>query len=436
SLREYLLDDSCLINMVHLGAKAFEDIGGEVVQTTMFVMKNDPIKNYKSHYLRLVDVKDPILKEKEFLNDNHRYYSKNSDFQKIPGSPIAYWVSDKVRDTFDKYPLMSQFAKTRIGMATGDNAKFVRNWHEVFFNKIGFSHSRESAKSSIKKWFPYANGGPYRKWYGNYEDIVLWENDGYILQTEMHPSGRIRAHNFNLDCIFNIGLTWSLITSSVMSVKILPKGFLFSSGSPSLYSTNELLHVFIALLNSNLFRYYFSFLSPTMNCNPGEIERIPINIKIFKKVTIKETTSFCIKISKTDWDSFETSWDFEVHPFLKHKEDGSIRKAFENWERFTGQQFQQLKDNEEELNRIFIDIYGLQDELTPDVPDEEITIRQADRERDVKSFLSYAVGCMFGRYSLDNEGLAYAGGDFDASKYATFPADDDNIIPVLDADYF
>lgn len=434
-LRQFILQNQSMSSLIQLEYSGFAEA---TVPICTFVVQNQQIDTM-GEYVRLADFKGPDLqpvKAKEAAQNPsvpYRYSFDSTNFPSIPGSPIAYWVSHElVGGLFEQNQIVTDFGVTRKGMATGLNAEFVRCWYEVEHYFIGFGCDRQSALCSGKKWFPYANGGEYRKWYGNYLEVVNWQDGGLRLRSEKHESGRIRAVNLNLDYIFNEGLSWTSIGSGRFSVRLLPKGFLFSSASNALFAKENLWSIF-GLLNSKVYDFFSRILNPTLNTNPGDVGRIPVisfpneNISIIDKI---------VALSAKDWDSFETSWDFQRHPLLVHKDGSSLEQAFNNWSGFAEEQFQQLKANEEELNRLFIDIYGLQDELTPEVEDEDITIRRADRERDVRSFISYAVGCMFGRYSLDEEGLVYAGGDFDSGRYKSFPVVEDNILTILSDQYF
>lgn len=430
-LRTKLLNTNTIVNMAHLGARAFEDIGGEVVQTTAFILENNLIKDYQSSFNRLVDYNSQDTKENEYLTNRNLYVSSSENFSKIPGSPIAYWVSQTLIKAFNQKKI-SSYGVTRKGMATGLNKEFVRLWYEIDNKIIGFKLSRDEAKESNYKWFPYANGGYYRRWYGNNYYVVNWENDGYRLQHEKTDDGnRIRAVNLNLDFIFKQCIVWNSITSGENSFRYLPNGFLFSSASNAWFGEN--IEFILCFLNTKICRYIKKVINPTLNTNPGDIAKLPIVIR--NNETLKLYFNKLINLSKVDWDSFETSWDFTVHPLVKNHVN-TISEAYSLWDKECNDRFNQLKTNEEELNRIFIDIYGLQDELDPYVEDNDVTVRKADLVRDIKSFISYAVGCMFGRYSLDTEGLAYAGGEWDNSKYKTFNPDKDDIIPICDEEYF
>lgn len=454
-LREKVIKTKFLDTMLHLGPRAFEEIGGEVVQSTTFVLRKTPLENCQGIYLRLIDERTASEKKQRTIEAvqnpsvSYHYSFNQENFSKVPGSPIAYWTSPNVIKSFMVKNKVKDIGKTRKGMATGLNEEFVRIWFEVDFHKIRIGLNRFDVSKSTGKWFPYANGGEFRKWYGNYFDVVNWENDGFRLKHEKNEDGRIRAVNLNLDYIFLEGLSWTSITSSNFSLRLLPCGFLFSSASNALFA-NEDNYFLLGLLNSKVHQYLSKVLNPTLNANPGDISKMPV---IFDDRVNQTFIQEIIKIAKNDWDSYETSWDFGRHPLLIDFTK-TIEKAFLHWKQFSEYQFQKVKLKEEELNRTFIEIYGLQNELTPEVNDKDITITKIfDSKEDIpeemkgnsfvltkenvmKQFISFAIGCSFGRYSLDEEGLIFAGGKFDVSRYKTFKADKDNILPILSGSYF
>lgn len=425
-----------ILTMAHLGARAFEEIGGEVVQTTAFVMRNSNVKGYQGSYVRLVDFNSQQAKEEAFLSGDNRHTAQKENFEKIPGIPVAYWVSKKLLIAFEN-KLLREYGEPKQGFATGNNDVFLRLWHEV-------SKSNTSiliAESDNAKWYPCNKGGTYRKWYGNNNFVANWENDGVAMRS--YSGSVIR----NPQYYFREGLTWSTIANS-LSMRFSPQGFVFETkGSVCFINSSEKIKYILGLLNSKIIEKFLLVLSPTLDFHEGPIGRIPIIYLDADLDNINKCVIENISIAKTDWDSFETSWDFKWHPFMNWIAKGgwgddesnwsaTIEESFEYWQEYTERRFNELKSNEEELNRIFIDIYGLQDELTPQVEDKDVTIRKADLVPDIKSFISYAVGCMFGRYSLDVEGLAYAGGDWDSEKYKSFIPDKDNILPITDNDYF
>ena len=424
------------INMAHLGARAFEEIGGEVVQTTSFVMRNSHIPDYKGIYCRLIEPTTQQGKENMFLGGENRYMTQQSNFSKIPGSPVAYWVSQQIVQAFLTGDRLGDISKPRQGMATTNNNRFLRLWYEVEHDNIGFDLNSIEDTICEKKWYPYNKGGDFRKWYGNNDYVVNFKNKGeevcsYIDATSaVNSKGRVinREHYFH-ECI-----SWSLVSSGNIAFRYKQNGFIFDVAGMSCFAPHDMLMYLLGLNNSKVVRTLMATLAPTINFQAGDIANIPVIRKHSEIPAINELVEENITYEVRDWDSFETSWDFTKHPLIRPV--STVVDAFAQWQAECNNRFAQLKANEEELNRIFIDIYGLQDELTPEVEDKDVTVRKADLQRDVKSLISYAVGCMFGRYSLDVDGLAYAGGEWDSSKYITYPADKDNIIPICDDEYF
>ncbi|MBD5638193.1 BREX-1 system adenine-specific DNA-methyltransferase PglX [Clostridium botulinum] len=465
-LRDELFKEISISTMAHLGARAFEEISGEVVQSTSFVLRKYCDANYKGVFSRLISFGNCELKEKNLKNLKNTYTASISDFERVPSKIIAYWASNKIYDNFSNNILLGEFAKPRQGVKTLDNDRFLKLWFEVNNNKIKYNiKSIEESIESKGKWFPYNKGGTYRKWYGNNEYVVNWENDGEEMkQFAVEKYNSVTRTITNIPFFFRDGLTWSAISSGNLSMRSFDNGFIFDSKGSSMFfdNTNDKIYI-LGLLNSKVADEFLKILSPTLDFNVGPISNIPIIKNDCNLETIKEIVQILIKNSRSEWDSFETSWDFKVHPLLKLLDKGqqhSLSAIFRIWETECEEAFEQLKNNEEELNRIFIDIYGLQNELTPDVDDKDVTIRKTNRERDVKSFISYAVGCVLGRYSIDSEGLIYAGGDFkdkwnldekkvrkigkdeecnvvsDSWVDATFMPDGDNVIPITEDEYF
>lgn len=434
-LRKKLLKDNTIVNMAHLGARAFEDIGGEVVQTTAFVFSNAYVKNYQSNFKRLVDFNSQDAKKIEYLKGANLFVSSAINFDKIPGSPIAYWVSSKLFSAFQDGRPLSAVAKPCVGLQTADNGRFLRLWYEVCCSNVTFDC--KSCEDSIRagtRWFPYNKGGEFRKWYGDNDYVVNWENNGYEIKNFKDEKGKLRSRPQNTQFYFNESASWSKISSGPISFRYKPSGFIFDVAGTSIFSENNKQLIYIlGLCNSNVIMNVLKAMSPTLNYEVGQIATLPFMMANEHEVNI--FTNDSVRLSKEDWDSFETSWDFMMHPLVKYHV-GTISEAYSLWDKECTDRFNQLKANEEELNKIFINIYGLQSELNPEVEDKDVTVRKADLVRDVKSLISYAVGCMFGRYSLDTEGLAYAGGEWDSYKYKTFIPDYDDIIPICDEDYF
>ena len=421
------------VNMAHLGARAFEEIGGEVVQTTSWMQRKSNIVDYLATYVRLVDYSSQQEKEKAFLAKNDLHMAQKEDFSKIPGMPIAYWVSKGITKAFKDGIPLGKLTVSRNGMKTGDNNRFLRLWWEICDSTLNITAQNvEDAKNSRRKWFPYNKGGDARKWYGNNEYVVNWENGGAEIFRNAKQDGR-NVQDYPDEMKFSPAGTWSLISSGKPTFRYKTNNLSDIAGM-SFYNGKENTFFYLGFCNTVIAANILQLLAPTINYQAGDIGRLPILINEDSKSEIEDIVRNNISLSTYDWDSFETSWDFTKHPLISSTTN--IAQAFERWKQFTKKQFNQLKGNEEELNRIFINIYGLQDELTPEVDEKDVTIRKADLERDIRSFISYAVGCMFGRYSLDIDGLAYAGGQWDDGKYNTFIPDTDNIIPITDEEYF
>ena len=420
--KKILLKDT--LNMIHLGARAFEEIGGEVVQTTSFVFLNNHVEGYKGTYCRLIEPTSQNGKEEMFLSGDNRFISSLSGFEKTPGTQWAYWISEKVLAHFNQ---KQDYFETHAGITTGDNDYFLHLWTEIDANHI-FRHKQPLDKSPV--WYFHHKGGAFRKWYGNNE-LVLHYDGKSITEMGTRPGFRHDGKEF----YFRECATWNKTGTGNICVRYSDDGNTFNTGGCCLFtkSENELYYI-MGLLNSNVMKVYLSFLCPTFSFAAGDVAKVPVLYDIEVESTTKNIVLSAIDISKQDWDSFETSWDFAKHPLTR--KSSTIKAAFNEWQNECKTRFKQLKSNEEELNRIFIDIYGLQDELTPEVEEKDVTVRNADLQRDIKSLISYAVGCMFGRYSLDVDGLAYAGGEWDDSKYSTFAVDKDNIIPISDDEYF
>ena len=436
AMREKLLKDRTLSNMVHMG----NGVMGIAFGTAATVMLNKHISDYEGSfsYCENDDVNEDGV-PKQFPVQNERLKTaKPDDFKKIPGSPIAYWVSEKVREIFDVSPSLSLIAETRKGMVTGSNENYVRSWYEINTSTFGSTgYSRESAKKSGLKWFPYNKGGGFRKWYGNKLDVVNWQDDGVLLQTARHPKeNRIWATNFNLDYIFKPNVNWGAVTSSEFSARYSSGSELFDAGGSAAFTENYSLPLLIAYLNSYVASYCLKTINPTLNFQAGNISNLPI--KIMTSDTIATSTCKLIDLSKTDWDSYETSWDFTQNPIIRTQQP-TLEHSFSTWQQQNADAVAEMKHLEEENNKLFIEAYGLQDELTPEVPDAQITLTRADHEKDSQRLISYALGCMLGRYSLNEPGLIYAHAgnqDFEASRYQTFPADADGIIPLTEMHWF
>jgi type II restriction/modification system DNA methylase subunit YeeA len=436
-LRKEFLSCTTIFSMIHLGTRAFEEISGEVVQSTSFVLRKMMISNYRGKYIRLVDSQSSQEKEESFLSKKQSeiFITAQKSFENIPGSPIAYWASDNINQIFRNNKVIGDLFDVKHGMSTGKNEVMLKKWYEIKRDDINTNASSHATfEESKSKYAPYNKGGEYRKWYGNLDTVIRYDKRGKELM-QTFPGHR---HD-NKQYFFKEGITWSKVTSGKFSVRYLPKGTIFDVAGCSIYNMQDKIFYTLGFLNSRVLEKIIGTISATLNYEVGTIRSLPVKFteNPKKKDIIERIVKESIEISRMDWDSFETSWDFKKHPFLTYRGNAkTLEECYANWADHAERQFRQLQKNEEELNRIFIELYGLQDELTPEVPDEEVTVRRADRVRDAKSFLSYCIGLMMGRYSLDVEGLAYAGGEWDASKYKTFQPDKDGIIPLTETAYF
>lgn len=428
-LREYIINNKSIATLVQMEYSAYEEA---TVPICSFVLKNEHSNNL-GYYFRLSDFKGGMEVQKQKVLEalsnkecGYFYETSLSNFTKIPGNPIAYWVSKSFNEIFDKSDPLENIGYSFQGIITGDNNYFLRLWSELDFSNVILDLDNENKDQVNGVWIPYNKGGNYRKWYGNNGYVLRWINGGKTLT---------RARTENISWYFKPCVTWSFITSGKFSCRYMTQGSLWDVAGSSIFQNGSVpLQYICALMNSKFAQMFFNITNPTINYQVMNIISLPF-IYNNQINLITDKANDCINLSKQDWDLFETSWDFNVHPLVKNHVN-TIRESYSLWDKECNDRFNQLKANEEELNRIFIDIYGLQDELTPEVEDKDVTVRKADLVRDIKSFISYAVGCMFGRYSLDVEGLAYAGGEWDGSKYTTFIPDADDIIPICDEEYF
>lgn len=486
------------VNMAHLGARAFEEIGGEVVQTTAFVRCANHVDGYKGTYCRLIEPTSQQGKEEMFLACENRYIANQDNFAKIPGKPLVYWFGKRFLDSFSNNESVNTYGDARKGLVTLDNERFLRIWTEVLFSKIGIRvDSAEAALKREVKWIPINKGGLFRKWYGNNSFVVNWKSDGKEIKDNIIKTYRGGSYTKEVrseEKYFLPGITWTVVSTSRTSFRRYENGFIFSNSGESVTVPNcneDTLDYLTGLLNSKYAERTLAVLSPTMGFESGYIAEVPVPDGLTREGSIVPIVRENIQVSKEDWDSFETSWDFTTHPLVSMSKglwDATATAAAMDyyygylpeascpleicyllWQGQCKERFEKLKANEEELNRIFIDIYGLQDELTPEVEDKDVTVRKADLQRDIKSLLSYAVGCMFGRYSLDVPGLVLAGQPFeekfvhasnavtgtgvlgapgllrapgalylrteDGVKQCTFAPDVDNVIPITDEEY-
>ena len=474
-MRTRLLRTKDIINLMHMGNMVM----GIAFGTAVTVFRNNHISGYKGtyNYITMSDIENeqPI----EFPIFQNRFAQISTDnFSKIPGSPVAYWVSKRFITNFEKGKLLGTVADSKQGLATANNNYYLREWYEVSRDNIKFdATSHEDAQKAYQKWYPYNKGGEFRKWYGNNDYVVNWKNDGMELKNDKKAILRNPSYYFK-HCF-----SWSLVSSSIAAFRYKPMGHIFDVAGMSCFTNNNFEYL-LGLCNSIVVMKILQVIAPTINYQCGDIANIPVLFDDEQKPFIESIVQNNIAISKVDWNTFETSWDFVKHPLIRHI--STIKDALFQWKAECNNRFTQLKANEEELNRIFINIYDLQDELTPEVADKDVTVyRIFDNKEDIpesmgnskyaltkqdviKSLISYAVGCMFGRYSLDIDGLAYAGGEWnnvykhnpsilDPEKedggiitlagdviidkngqyhLCTFAPDKDNIIPICNDEYF
>ena len=432
-MRSYVNSNVTISSMVQLEYNAFE---AACVPVAALTMCKTPI-HFSGEYIKLSEFRGAENQAPKTLaavrdrNCGYRYTASQNAYSKIPGAPIAYWLSENIYKTY-KFPKIGDISEPKKGFDTGNNEKYLRLWFEPLKHNICFiAQNAEEAQMYNVQWYPTTKGGPFRRWYGNNEYVVNWKNNGAELKAK--KGANIRNERY----YFGSGMAWSTLSSYKISFRYQPSGSLFECKGNKLFVNDPKdFYVVLAFLNSVVAQYYLTALSPTIDYNIGPLASVPAILPSDRqtRTTIDELVKRNISCSKLDWDSFETSWDFKKHPLVKGAK--TIADAFYTWEQDCEERFQTLRQNEEEINRIFIDIYGLEKELTPKVEDKDVTVRKADRVREIKSFISYAVGCMFGRYSLDEDGLIYAGGEWDDCKYRTIIPDTDGILPICDDEYF
>jgi type II restriction/modification system DNA methylase subunit YeeA len=465
AFRSTVLCENTIVSMAHLGARAFDSIGGEVVSTTAFVINNVVNTNYFGDYIRATEGNSELSKQKIIResikrpNSSHNFKCTARDFEKIPGKPIAYWVSDSIRDVFLKSKNLDSVSDIKQGLATCNNALFTRYWFEVSQNKIGYEiSSQKEAFLSNKKWFPYNKGGGFRKWYGNTEYVVNWEKNGIEIHKYSnlpidYSAAPVRAKQY----YFREGITYNLISTSGFSARRVFTGFIFDVGGSMIFPDTNIEEL-LGFLCSKLATTFISILNPTMNYQVGDVQRLPILDRAL--VNVSNDWSKIIDLSKEDWDSYEFSWDYERPPILNFDcKKHTLFRVYNLLRKLWWDNTIKMKDLEEENNKAFIEHYELQGEISPELSLSDITLSTNPHYRyggersteDYESFLiadtmkeliSYAVGCMFGRYSIDKPGLILANQGETIQDYLkqipepNFPADDDNVIPLLDGDWF
>lgn len=466
-LRKKIINQNTIISMAHLGSRGFDSIGGEVVQTTSFTIKKSYNSDFKGAYLRLIDSKNEEEKQRDFIKNSSGgklfYRALSKDFNKIPGLPIAYWVSDKVKEIFVNSDKIGNKVELKAGLSTGYNTLFQKRWFEVNKLNIGLNFiSCEQTNNSDFKWYPCNSGGEFKKWYGNNEIVINWKNNGFEIKNFRDANGNLRSAVRNSNYYFREGITWTKLSSSNFSVRYKNNGFVFDDTGRSAFIKDNTVNKYItSFLCSKLSFIFLSYLNPTMTFTNEDISILPIifskNQSTKEKIDI--LTQECIDISKEDWDSRETSWDFTKNELLKNNESNFLEGTYDKYCKYWQDKFYHLHKNEEELNKLFIDIYELQDELTPDVELKDITILKEetdikdgelvfDKVEVIKQFISYSVGCIFGRYSLDKEGLILANQGETLQDFIekvcmglinqthTFTPCENNIIPFMDGNWF
>ena len=469
ALRAKILKRNTIVSMAHLGARAFENIGGEVVSTTAFVLENTNRLEYEGIYLQLTrgnseEEKETAMRQAIRNPENGHYFkAKSSDFLAITGKPIAYWVSDSLRTLFINENTIGHFSDSKKGLMTGDNARFLRLWYEVDFNEIVPNLSNDDMrKTNNEKWVPLQKGGGFRRWYGNNEWVIYWRNDGEeIRRFGTEDGGRPRSQVPNMNFLFRSGITWSKITTGNYAGRYFERGFIFDDASPVLFPKRKTsLQELISYVNSKVFQKFLDVSLSGINYNNGVIANMPCVILKPATRCSENISERVIQLSKNDWDSHETSRNFTGPPLLQlNHQQSSLKAAYGTLRKLWKEMTLEMQRLEEENNRIFIEACDLQDELTHEVPLSEITLTcnphyryGGDKNEDeleamlladtVREFISYAVGCMFGRYALEKPGLVLAGQGETIEDYLKqvpnpcFPADDDNVIPILDGDWF
>lgn len=443
AMREKLLGDRTIITMAHLGARAFSEISGEVVQTTVFVFQSKYVKGFKPVFLRLIEGNEEDKRVLLTSGQNRFDAIVQDEFDKIPGRPIPYWVTKKTIDLLTNTTPLEKTCKPRTGLNTGDNAKYIRYWHELDFGEILFNISSENeAVESDGKWFPYNKGGSFRKWYGNNELVINWLHNGEEIKkfAVIRNSGKHWSRFIqNTEFFFKEGLTWSFISSSGFGVRYKPSGFIFDVGGTSAFPSSDKLHYCAALLCSVVTQHFLKALNPTLNYQAGNISSIPFVYNKDISLVVENNALSAINFSKLDWDLNENSWDFKSFYLTNLHNVKLLQSSWNYFAKHAEERRISLSAIEKENNRLFIDAYGLQDELSPEVADDQLTLNRGEREKDCQRLISYAIGCMMGRYSLDEPGLIYAHAGnigFDSSRYKTFLADADGIVPITNELWF
>lgn len=455
-LRKYLIDNKHIDTLIHISKGAF--YSEATVDIMTFIIKNENTSG-NGKYIRLDDFRGDMevqrIKTLEAINNpdcGYYYITNQHNFEKIPTSPISYWASDNIIKAFESGKPMGKIVEPKQGLATANNNRFLRLWWETDINKISFnSDSIESSVESGAKWFPYNKGGQRRQWYGNYDYVVNWENDGFEIRNFKDANGKLRSRPQNTDYYFRESITWSDITSGKFAIRYREPGSIHDVSGMSAFSNyHKTISYVLGLMSTKISNYLFKFINPTIHLQIGNFMNFPVLNS--ENPNINKLVESSIEISKDEWNDWEFAWDFKTHPLLKNRED-DLESSYNSWKNFANSQFELLKENEEELNKIFIELYGLEEELTPEVSDRDITITKIfdtkeeiyedikgnvyikTREDVIKSFISYGVGCIFGRYSLDEDGLVYAGGEWNLDRYKNLKPIEDGILAITDRPY-
>ena len=465
-LREWLLDNTTIITMAHLGGRAFDSISGEVVSATAFVMEKIAKPDYQGAYLRLVDGKSEAEKKGALLEAIQNrdcgwfYEAKPDDFKKIPGSPVAYWASDKTVDAYVNGTSLDEIAPVRVGLQTGSNEKFVRFWPEVSFLKIGLGiKSRDEAKLSGKKWFPYNKGGDFRKWYGNNEFLVNWESDGEVIRNFKDSSGILRSRPQNIEFYFKKSITWSFVSSAYFGVRYSDAGAVFDVGGSSAFPYEDDAFWVTGYLCSKQTFDFMRVMNPTLNFQVGNVSALPVleNAIAPIKNELSDISLRLVELHKKDWNNFEESWSFEVNPLT----DTKIKILSNIYNELILKYEDEIEETirlERKVNQLLINAYGREGITSPDLPrkqatlsvnplyrynsEEEGGLSQRFKSDTLSELVSYAIGCMMGRYSLDKPGLILASQGETVRDYLaqipepSFAPDDNAIIPLTDQEWF
>ncbi len=463
-MRTNLLRGKILRSMAHLGARAFGTISGEVVQLTAFAFQAATTGDYRPTFIRLVEGSESDKMAAFYHNECRFNVAAQDDFHKIPRSPIVYWVSDNFRDLFARGTPLGELIESRVGLQTSNNDRFLRRWWEVDIGTCGFGmKDRDEALRFGKKWFPHNKGGPFRKWYGNHEYLVNWKDDGREIRAfGTEHGGRPRSVVRNPDYYFREAVTWSDVTSGPTAFRMIDEGTIHDTTGHSAFGFTQISRTLLsAYCNTPIVRAIAQAMNPTMHFHVGDFAKIPFlqDISSTSEKIASQHAGSLLQISRTDWNAWERSWEFNRLPFLSTRSSPAtttIESSYESWLAENHQAIATTQRLEEENNRLFIDAYGLSDELSPSVPIQEVTLTvnpayrygsklpdselQARFLRDsMAGLISYAIGCMMGRYSLDVLGLVYAnssGQGFDPDQYPSYPADDDGIVPITGDEWF